>query len=148
MQVKKCNKVPTHDDKATFSSYGNDQYTTALSGNFDLDTIIHSQHIKILKNGRVVNKTKKISEDYLSSTTTIPIFFICDAEPDSHDPNNVLLDYGVILIIAARANSVGHILKIDSENNFRREHIPGGTIPIYNKMLWFIFRPPNSSLKF
>jgi len=49
---------------------------------------------------------------------------IGDAGPDSHDSNKVVIDYGVIPIIAARANSVGYILKTDSGNNFRGEYIP------------------------
>ena len=49
---------------------------------------------------------------------------IGDAGPDSHDSDKVVLDYGVIPIIAARANSVGHILKTDSGNHFREEYIP------------------------
>jgi len=62
-------------------------------------------------------------ENYLSSTTIKPIFLIGDAGPDSHDSNKVVLDYGVIPIIAARANSVGYILKTDSGNHFRGEYI-------------------------
>jgi hypothetical protein len=64
------------------------------------------------------------AEDYLSSTTIKPIFLIGDAGPDSHDSNKVVLDYGVIPIIAARANSVGYILKTDSGNHFRGKYIP------------------------
>lgn len=64
------------------------------------------------------------AEDYLSSITIKPIFLIGDAGPDSHDSNKVVIDYDVIPIIAARANSVGYILKTDSGNHFRGEYIP------------------------
>jgi len=39
---------------------GNDQYTTALLENLDVDTINYGQLIKMRENGRVVSKTKKI----------------------------------------------------------------------------------------
>jgi len=64
------------------------------------------------------------AEDYLSSTAIKPILLIGDAGPDSHESNKVVLNYGVIPIIAARANSVGEILKTDSGNHFRGEYIP------------------------
>lgn len=64
------------------------------------------------------------AEDYLSSTAIKPIFLIGDAGPDGHDSNKVVLNYGVIPIIAARANSVGYILKTNSGNHFRGEYIP------------------------
>jgi len=74
---------------------------------------------------------KSTAKDYLSSTTIKPIFFIGDAGPDGHDSNKVVLDYEVIPIIAARANSVGNILKTDSGNHFRGEYIPR----IYHRLL-------------
>ena len=71
------------------------------------------------------------AEDYLSSTAIKPIFLIGDAGPDGHDSNKVVLNHGVIPIIAARANSVGYILKTDSGNHFRGEYIPR----IYHRLL-------------
>ena len=58
--MKKRGKLPTQDDKASFFSDGNDQYTTALLENLDVDTINYGQLIKMRENGRVVSKTKKI----------------------------------------------------------------------------------------
>ena len=58
--VKSRGKVPDTDNKATFVSDGNDQYTTALLGNFDLDTINYGQLVKERENGRVVGKTRTI----------------------------------------------------------------------------------------
>lgn len=58
--MKKRGKLPTQDDKASFLSDGNDQYTTALLENLDVDTINYGQLIKMRENGRVVSKTKKI----------------------------------------------------------------------------------------
>ncbi|HJH30988.1 MAG TPA: hypothetical protein C5S50_02085 [Methanosarcinaceae archaeon] len=52
------------------------------------------------------------------------MFLIGDAGPDSHKSNEVVIDHEVIPIIAARANSVGEILKTDSGNHFRGEYIP------------------------
>jgi hypothetical protein len=67
---------------------------------------------------------RSTADDFLSSTDTKPIFLIGDAGPDSHKSNKVVIDHGVIPIIAARANSVGEILKTDSGNHFRGEYIP------------------------
>ena len=64
------------------------------------------------------------ANDFLSSIDTKPIFLIGDAGPDSHKSNQVVIDHDVIPIIAARANSVGEILKTDSGNHFRGEYIP------------------------
>jgi len=58
--VKNRGKVPDTDDKATFVSDGNDQYTTAILGNFDPDTINYGQLVKERESGRVVGKTRKI----------------------------------------------------------------------------------------
>ena len=58
--VKKRGKLPTQDNKASFLSDGNDQYTTALLENLDEDTINYGQLIKTRENGRVVSKTKRI----------------------------------------------------------------------------------------
>ena len=67
---------------------------------------------------------RSTADDFLSSTTIKPIFLIGDAGPDSHKSNKVVIDHEVIPIIAARANSVGEILKTDSGNHFRGEYIP------------------------
>ena len=58
--VKNRGKVPDIDNKATFVSDGNDQYTTAILGNFDPDTINYGQLVKERKGGRVVGKTRTI----------------------------------------------------------------------------------------
>ncbi|GCC10816.1 IS1 transposase [archaeon] len=60
--VKKCGKgkAPAKDDKATFISDGNDQYTTTLLENFDADTINYVQLVKERENGRVMGKTMTI----------------------------------------------------------------------------------------
>lgn len=58
--VKSRSKVPDTDDKATFVSDGNDQYTTALFENFDVDTINYGQLVKEREKGRVVGKTRTI----------------------------------------------------------------------------------------
>jgi hypothetical protein len=58
--VKSRGKVPGTDNKATFVSDGNDQYTTALLGNFDPNTINYGQLVKERESGRVVGKTRTI----------------------------------------------------------------------------------------
>ncbi|MEA1908147.1 MAG: IS1 family transposase, partial [Euryarchaeota archaeon] len=58
--VKSRSKVPDTDNNAMFVSDGNDQYTTAILGNFDPDTINYGQLVKERKSGRVVGKTRKI----------------------------------------------------------------------------------------
>ncbi|MEA1908251.1 MAG: IS1 family transposase, partial [Euryarchaeota archaeon] len=58
--VKSRGKVPDTGNNATFVSDGNDQYTTAILGNFDPNTINYGQLVKERKNGRVVGKTRKI----------------------------------------------------------------------------------------
>ena len=50
--------MPDTNNKATFVSDGNDQYTTALLGNFDPDTINYGQLVKERESGRVVGKTR------------------------------------------------------------------------------------------
>ncbi len=47
-----------------------------------------------------------------------------DAGPDSHESNKLVLDYGIIPVIAARSNSVGDIIKTDEGDCFRGEYIP------------------------
>ncbi len=44
--VRKRGRIPTKDEKATFTSDGNDQYTNALLKNFDEKTINYRQLIK------------------------------------------------------------------------------------------------------
>ncbi|RZB28807.1 MAG: hypothetical protein AEth_01809 [Candidatus Argoarchaeum ethanivorans] len=56
--VKNRGNVPDTDDKAVFASVGNDQYTTALLGNFDPDTINYGPLVKERERGRVVGKTR------------------------------------------------------------------------------------------
>jgi hypothetical protein len=65
------------------------------------------------------------------STTKKPLFLIADAGPDSHPSNEVVIEKGIVPIIAARANSVGKILKTEKGNHFRAQYIPR----IYHKLL-------------
>lgn len=58
--VKKRGKEPTKDDKATFASDGNDQYTKALMENFDVESIDYGQIVKDKEKGRVVGRTRTI----------------------------------------------------------------------------------------
>lgn len=53
-----------------------------------------------------------------------PIAILSDAGPDSHDSNKLVLECGIIPIIAARENSVGDIIKTDEGDCFRGEYIP------------------------
>ncbi len=62
--------------------------------------------------------------DGMKSSETKPIFMICDAGPDSHESNKLVLSYGIIPVIAARSNSVGDIIKTDEGDCFRGEYIP------------------------
>lgn len=57
-EVKKRGKTPTEDEKATFFSDGNDQYTKALTEVFDPTTINYGQLIKIREKGRIVCKIR------------------------------------------------------------------------------------------
>ena len=59
-EVKKRGKKPTEDEKATFFSDGNDQYTKALTEVFDPTTINYGQLIKIREKGRIVCKIRII----------------------------------------------------------------------------------------
>jgi IS1 family transposase len=59
-KIRDCGKKPTEDDKATFYSDGNDQYTKALLKSFDSNTINYGQLVKEREDGRVVGKTRKI----------------------------------------------------------------------------------------
>ena len=52
--VKKRGKLPTENERGTFFSYGNDQYTNALFKDFDRKIINYRQLIKIRDNGRIV----------------------------------------------------------------------------------------------
>ncbi len=55
-------KIPTKDEKATFASDGNDQYTSAILENFDAEMINYGQlvNVKERERGRVVGKTRTI----------------------------------------------------------------------------------------
>jgi len=46
----------------------------------------------------------------MESTTEKPFFVISDAGSDSYPSNETVIEKGIILIIAARANNVGNIL--------------------------------------
>jgi hypothetical protein len=65
------------------------------------------------------------------STAIKPLFLIADAGPDSHPSNEVVIEKGIIPIIAARANSVGNILKTEKGNHFRAKYIPR----IYHRLI-------------
>jgi len=71
----------------------------------------------------------------IRSTTEKPFFLIADAGPDSHPSNEVVIEKGIIPIIAARANSIGNILKTEKGNHFRAQYIPR----MYHKSLGKIF---------
>jgi IS1 family transposase len=58
--VKNRGKAPDMDDKATFVSDGNNQYTKALFENFDVNAINYGQLVKERNNGRVLGKTRTI----------------------------------------------------------------------------------------
>src|SRR5674536_382296 len=60
----------------------------------------------------------------MKSETHKPLFMVADAGPDSHTSNQVIIDHGVIPIIAARTNSVGTILKTETGTHFREIYIP------------------------
>ncbi len=53
-----------------------------------------------------------------------PHFILSDAGPDSHESNKLVLESGIIPVIAARDNSVGEIIKTDEGDCFRGEYIP------------------------
>ena len=67
----------------------------------------------------------------MKSTVEKPLFLIADAGPDSHPSNEIVIEKGIIPIIAARANSVGNILKTGRGNHFRAQYIPR----IFHKLL-------------
>jgi len=67
----------------------------------------------------------------IKSTTEKPLFLIADAGPDSHPSNEVVIEKGIVPIIAARANSVGNILKTEKGHHFREQYISR----IYHKVL-------------
>jgi len=58
--IRNCGKLPTHENKVTVLSDGNDQYATALLEIFEEDSINYGQMIKTRENGRVVGKTKRV----------------------------------------------------------------------------------------
>ena len=65
--VRKRGKLPTKDEKATFVSDGNDQYTRAILENFDVEAINYGQLVKEREKGRVVGNSPT---HYQSSTFT------------------------------------------------------------------------------
>ncbi len=74
------------------------------------------------KNDNTIFKSTVI--EGMNSYQTKPTFIISDAGPDSHESNKLVLDYGIIPVIAARSNSVGDIIKTDEGDCFRGEYIP------------------------
>lgn len=77
---------------------------------------------------------QKTVKDSLEATTIKPDFLLCDAGPDSHGSNKLVIDYEIIPIIAARSNSVGDIVKTEDGNCFRGEYIPRKYHPILGKL--------------
>lgn len=67
----------------------------------------------------------------MRSTIEKPFFVIADAGPDSYLSNETVIEKEIIPIIAARANSVGNILKTEKGTHFRAQYIPR----IYHKLL-------------
>ena len=51
---------PTEEDKATFTSDGNPQYTNSIEKYYLTETINYGQLVKIRENGRLVKKLKKV----------------------------------------------------------------------------------------
>jgi len=78
----------------------------------------------------------------MKSATEKPFFVIADAGPDSHLSNETVIENGVIPIIAARANSVGNILKTKKESHFRAQYITR----IYHKLLGKLYNIRNCTI--
>jgi len=74
------------------------------------------------KNDNTIFKNTVI--EGMKSTVKRPSLLLSDAGPDSHGSNKLVLEYGVIPVIAARSNSVGDIIKTDEGYCFRGEYIP------------------------
>ncbi len=74
------------------------------------------------KNDNTIFKNTVI--EGMKSAEKRPSLLISDAGPDSHDSNKLVLEYGIIPIIAARSNSVGDIIKTEEGDCFRGEYIP------------------------
>jgi hypothetical protein len=70
----------------------------------------------------------------IRSTTKKPVFLIADAGPDSHLSNELVIEKGIIPIIAARANSIGNILKTENGNHFRAQYIPRNYYRLIGKL--------------
>ena len=51
---------PTEEDKATFTSDGNPQYTNSIEKYYLTETINYGQLVKVRENGRLVKKLKKV----------------------------------------------------------------------------------------
>ena len=58
--VKKRCKIPTDNEKATFTSDGNSQYIGAILKNFKKNTINYGQIIKERVKGTVISKIRKV----------------------------------------------------------------------------------------
>jgi len=72
--VRKRGKLPTKDEKATFVSDGNDQYTRAILENFDVEAINYGQLVKEREKGRVVGKTKTIIFGEIDDESTDTVY--------------------------------------------------------------------------
>jgi hypothetical protein len=111
---------------------------SVLSGTGYTDTCIVDSWLGLPVYWDAVNASKNdntIFQDTVNqctkSTAEKPLFLIADAGPDSHPSNEIVIEKGIIPIIAARANSVGNILKTEKGNHFRAQYIPR----IYHKLL-------------
>jgi len=111
---------------------------SVLSGTGYTDTCIVDSLFGIPIYWDAVNASKNdntIFQDTIKqctkSTAIKPLFLIADAGPDSHPSNEAVIEKGIIPIIAARANSVGNILKTEKGNYFRAQYIPR----IYHRLI-------------
>jgi hypothetical protein len=77
---------------------------------------------------------KNTMNNSMKSSKVRPILMICDGGADSHEANKIVLDYGIIPVIAARATSVGEIIKTDEGDCFRGEYIPREYHPLLGKL--------------
>ena len=67
---------------------------------------------------------KETVTEGMQSTVIRPKFLLSDAGPDSHESNKLVLEHGIIPVIAARNTSVGDIIKTHDGDCFRGEYIP------------------------
>ncbi len=66
-------REPTEEEKATFISDGNTQYTNSIQKYYLIETVNYGQLIKVRENGRLVKKLKKVIFGELDWIETIYI---------------------------------------------------------------------------